>query len=149
MSGGTTEIYRDSDPLVEAVHQGATGSGVFYNKTLRFDVLVSVGLYAENSDTGEGGYVSEVRQHEIELIWTSGTDVSLEFGEDGLTFGTEDIYFSEAARWSYGDTLKVYKTAVKNSVISTQWTDLNGMKTPMVELVSGYRPEDIDEDREL
>ena len=149
MSGGTTEIHRDSGPLVEATHQGATGASIFYNKTYRFDVLVAVGLYAENSDTGEGGYVSEVRPHEIELTWTGSTDTPLLFGEDGLTFGTEDIYFSEAARWTYGDTIKVYKTAVKNAVISSVWTDLNGMKTPMVELVNGYRSEDLDEDREL
>ena len=147
MSGGTTEIYRDSDPLLEATHQGATGSTTFYNKTLRFDVLLSPGLYAENYTTGDYGYVLAVRPNEVDIDWATGG--SLTFGEDQLTFGTEPIYLSESATWSNGDTLKVYKTSVKNSVISTQWTDLNGFKTPLVELVNGYRPEDIDEDHEF
>jgi hypothetical protein len=147
MSGGSTEIHRDSDPLVEAVHQGATGASVFYNGTMRFDVLVPIGNYAENADTGDYGYVTAVRPNEVEIDWETGG--SLTFGDEQLTFGTEPIYLSESATWSTGNTLKVYKTSVKNSVISTQWVDLNGMKTPMVELVSGYRPEDLDEDQEL
>jgi hypothetical protein len=147
MSGGSTEIYRDSDPLVEAVHQGATGSTVFFNATQRFDVLVAIGLYAENADTGDYGYVSAVRPNEVDIDWVTGG--SLTFGDDQLTFGDEQIFLSESATWTNGNTLKVYKTSVKNSVISSQWVDLNGMKTPQVELVSGYRPEDIDEDQEL
>ena len=147
MSGGTTEIHRDSDPLVEATHQGATGATVFYNKSIRFDVLVPIGNYAENADTGDYGYVTAVRANEIEIDWETGG--SLTFGNEQLTFGDVPIFLSESATWTNGNTLKVYKTAVKNAVISTQWTDLNGLKTPMVELVSGYRPEDLDEDREL
>ena len=146
MSGGTTELHRDSDPLVEATHQGATGATVFYNKTIRFDVLVPIGNYAENADTGDYGYVSAVRPNEVDINWATGGPIT--FGEEPLTFGSEQLYLSEVASWTYGDTLKVYKTTVKNSVISTQWIDLNGMKTPMVELVDGYRSEDLDEDRE-
>ena len=147
MAGGTTEVHRDSDPLVEATHQGATGASAFYNKTLRFDVLVSLGLYAENATTGDYGYVTAVRSNEVDIDWVTGG--SLTFGDEQLTFGSEQIFLSESATWTNGDTLKVYKTSTKNTVISSVWTDLNGMKTPQRELISGYRPEDLDEDREL
>lgn len=151
MSGGTSEIHRDTEPLLEVTHRGATGATTFRNNRYKFDVLVRVGLYAENPRTGDYGTISSVSPHEIEIDWVSeGGSGDLEFSGRTPTFGSEEIYFSDPSTggiitWRYGDTLKVYKTAVKGGFISKQWVDLSaGWKTPMEELVDGWREEDRD-----
>lgn len=121
MSGGTTEIHRDDDPLVELEHRGANGAAAFLNRTQHLDVFLRLGLAAENSTQGTSGTITGFTEHTVTV--------------GGVT-------------WDAGDTLKVYKTATKNSVISTQWTDLSrGLKTPQDELIDGWREEDVDLNR--
>lgn len=152
MSGGTSEIHRDSDPLVELSHKGATGASVFVNRTQNLDVFVRVGLYAENVTTGAYGTVSAVREHEIDIAWETTTvgGSDLRMGEDRVIMGDDTPYFVSASEegepyWSFGDVLKVYKTAAKDGFISSQWCDRSrGWKTPKDELVDGWREDDLD-----
>jgi hypothetical protein len=45
--------------------------------------------------------------------------------------------------------MKVYKTAVKGQIISTEWVDLSrGWRTDPKDLIDGWRPEDRDLDRD-
>jgi len=61
----------------------------------------------------------------------------------------QEITTDDDLNWDNGDTYKIYKTAAKGQVISTQWTDLSrGWKTPMRELERGWKPEDVDIDRD-
>lgn len=122
MSGGTAEIYRDSEPLVECIHRGSSGASVFLNRAYKFDTFVRPGVYAENETQSTGGLVTAAMDHEVTVA--------------GVT-------------WDNGDTLKVYMTAVKGQVISTIWTDLSrGWKTHPDDLEDGWRHKDVDLDRD-
>lgn len=123
MSGGTSEVIRDDSPLVETTHKGASGSTTFRNKGYHFDVIAKVGLAAENATQSTIGNIETISDHEITV-------------DNGVT-------------WDYGDTLKVYCTASKGSIISTVWTDLSrGWKSKQSELIEGWRDEDIDLNRD-
>ena len=82
------------------------------------------GLAIENETTGE-----------VSTIATAS--------EDGYITTTDNI------EWSNGDTYKIYKTATKGSLISTNWVDLSrGWKSRKSELKDGWRDEDIDLDKD-
>lgn len=118
MSGGTAEIHTDADYTMTGTHQGASGAASFVHRGYHFDTFLKLGVYAENVTQSTGGLITAISDHDITV--------------DGVT-------------WDYGDTIKVYKTATKGSLISTQWVDVSrGWKTPMKELEDGWRPEDVD-----
>ena len=121
MGGGTSEIHKDLDPLYTEAHVGASGAAAFSNQGHHLDVIIKTGLAAENATQGTLGVVTAVTDSTITV--------------SGCT-------------WDSGDTIKVYKTATKGRVISTQWVDLSrGWKTPQKELIEGWREEDIDLNR--
>ena len=123
MAGGTTELHIDNDHLATGTHDRADGATTLHKSGADFKSCgVRVGLYIENVDSGENSLIATVSEDEI----TTDDDLA----------------------WDNGETYKIYKTATKNSLISTQWTDVSrGWKTPKKELRKGWRPTDIDIDR--
>ena len=125
MSGGTTEVHRDSEPLITDTHEGADGASAFYARKGGFrsnGANPSLSLYVENETQGTGG---------------------------ALTAATEETVTATGVTWDNGDTMNVYKTSAKDSLISTNWTDVSrGWKTPKAELKRGWREEDEDLDRD-
>lgn len=151
MSGGTSEIHRDSDPLIQITHNGPSSSVFLIKRRYKFDAVgAKAGLYIENTTKSYYGIISSVSGDRILTVWATGPSGDLlTFGSDDLTFGDEPISFGEYAAWDYGDTAKIYKTGTKGQIISTIWTDLSrGWKTPMKELEDGWRPEDVDLNRD-
>lgn len=118
MSGGTSEIHRDTDYMLSCSHKGASASASFTNRAYKFDAILKTGLAAENVTQSTSGTITAVTERSVTV--------------SGCT-------------WDLNDVLRVYKTDTKGKLISTQWTDLSrGWKTPMDELEDGWRPEDID-----
>ncbi len=123
MSGGTTEVHKDDDYLATGTHDRATSTTLNAQGADFKSCGVRVGLYIENETQSTNSLVASVTEDEI----------------------TTD----DAISWDRDDTYKIYITASKGSIISTEWTDLSrGWKTPKKELVSGWRAEDVDIDRE-
>ena len=150
MSGGTTEVHRDTEPLITGTHKGATDSVLTdtdFSNLRSFGVRA--GLYIENVTKGATGTVASVSGNSLTVNWLTGATTpatgDITFGSDNLTFGSDDVYFSEMVGgtldWSPGDIYAVYKTATKNGIISTNWVDLSrGWKSRKKELREGWRP---------
>ena len=103
------------------MHQGGNGAASFQSSAYCFSVFLTTGLAAENATQSTIGNITALTDHTITV--------------NGVT-------------WNTGDTLKVYKTATKGAIISQQWVDLSrGWKTTMKELQDGWKPEDIDLNR--
>ncbi len=121
MSGGTTEIHRDSDYLATGTHGGASGAASLQDIGADFKSCgVMVGLAIYNTTHVTNGLVTAV---------------------------TEDTVTDDTNTWDAGDTYEIYKTSSKNSLISTQWTDLSrGWKSDRKKLEAGWKPKDIDLD---
>ena len=123
MSGGTTEVHKDDDYLATGTHDRGTSTTLHASGADFKSCGVIVGVYIENETSSENSLVATVTEEEITT-------------EDDLS-------------WARDDTYKIYITASKGSVISTEWNDLSrGWKTPKKELVNGWRDKDIDLDRE-
>lgn len=137
MSGGTTEIHKDTEPLITGTHDGATGTTILRDMDADFRSFgARVGLAIENETKGYIGVIETVTDTEITVSWAMGG------AGDELSFGAY-------ADWDKGDTYNIYKTAVKGSVISTNWVDLSsGFKTRPENLEDGLMPKDIDLDRD-
>ena len=64
-----------------------------------------------------------------------------------ITTLTDDYVKTGGVTWDNGDTYNIYKTATKNSTISTMATDRSrGWKADPKELVNGWFAEDVDLD---
>lgn len=151
MSGGTAEIHRDNEPLIEVTHQGPSASIYLIKRRYRWDAVgAKVGLYIENTTKSYYGLISAVSDTGILTVWATGpTGALLTFGDEELTLGNELISFGEYDAWDYGDTAKIYKTSSKGQILSTIWTDLSrGWKTHPDELDEGWRFDDVDLDRD-
>ena len=124
MSGGTTDVHRDTDPLITGTHDGASGVTTLRDMDADFRGFgARVGLAIENATQDTISTIATVTDTEI----------------------TTDSGMS----WDNGDTYKIYKTATKGSVISTNWVDLSrGWKGRKSDLQAGWRAEDVDLDRD-
>jgi len=122
MAGGTTEVHTDADYMSTGTHDRADAATTLHDKGKDFKSCgVLIGSYIENETSGENSKVATVTEDEI----TTDDDIT----------------------WDNGQTYKIYKTATKGSIISSQWTDVSrGWKTPKKELQRGWKPEDIDLD---
>lgn len=83
---------------------------------------VTTGLYCENVTRSTGATIDTVTSHEITAT------------------GVE---------WRMGDTYRIYRTATKNSIISSHWTDVSrGWKISRSDDITndGWRREDLDLD---
>jgi len=125
MGGGTSEIHRDTEPLITGTHDGANATTTLRDLDMPFRSLgAMVGLAIENATQGTSSLIATV---------TEGGEITT----DG------------AISWDNGDTYKIYKTATKGSVISSNWTDLSrGWKSRQSELQNGWRADDLDLDRD-
>ena len=125
MAGGTSEVHKDTAPLLTDTHEGANGASAFYARGGGFrsnGANPALSLFVENETQGTSG---------------------------ALTAATEETVTASGVTWDQGDTMKVYKTATKGSVISTNWTDVSrGWKSRKTDLKDGWRDEDIDIDKD-
>jgi hypothetical protein len=122
MAGGSREIHRDDDYLATGTHKGADGAASLFDpgKDLK-SCGVIVGLAIYNTTQVTNGLV---------------------------TASTEDTVTDDTNTWDNGDTYEIYKTAAKNQVVSSIWTDVSrGWKSDKKELQKGWRAEDLDVDR--
>ena len=123
MAGGTAEIHRDSDYLATGTHDGATSTTL---RDVGSDLKswgVRADLFIENETQSTSSVIATVNE-------------------------VSEITTDDAISWDNGDTYKIYKTGTKNSLISTQWTDLSrGWKTDKDEMIKGWRSDDKDLDR--
>lgn len=148
MSGGTTEVHKDTDYLISGTHRGGNSASTLVDRKAYFVTAnAKVGLAIENYTKGYRGVIYSITEHEIVVSWaTNGLGTPITFGSGTLWFGSEQVHFEEGIGvWDYGDTYRIYKTTARGTIISTQWTDLSrGWKTPQDELIDGWREEDID-----
>ncbi|MBW2105254.1 MAG: hypothetical protein JRI26_04315 [Deltaproteobacteria bacterium] len=117
-------MHKDDDPLVTGTHKGASGSSTLIDRRLDFRACgVSIGLAIYNDTQSTNGLVTVVTENKI----TDDTNT-----------------------WDTGDTYEIYKTATKDSIISSIWTDKRfGRKvTNKAELDRGILHADIDIDRD-
>lgn len=123
MSGGVVEQHIDDEPLATGTHDGADGAAVLSCMGAMFrslGVTPVLGQYVENETQTTGGAV---------------------------TASTDDTVTVDGVTWDNGDTYNVYKTATKDSAISSTLTDVSrGWKADPDEMVDGWRPEDKDLD---
>jgi len=126
MSGGTSEVHRDDEPLITGTHDGASGSTTLRDMSRRLRSLgARAGLYIENETQATASLIATV------------------------TDNTMEITTDDAISWDNGDTYNIYKTASKGSLLSSNWVDVSaGWKTPKGELSRGWRTEDVDIDRD-
>jgi hypothetical protein len=123
MPGGTTETHRDSDYSATGSHKFGTSTTLTHPGADFKSCGVRVGVFIENVTQSTSSHIATVTEDQIT------TDDSLS--------------------WAYGDVYRIYKTATKDSFISSQWCDLSrGWKTPQRDLVEGWRAEDMDLDRD-
>lgn len=117
------ETHKDSEALATGTHQGLDGASALFSKDADFKscgIVPGVAIY--NTNQGTNGLITAVTETEI----------------------TDDTN-----SWDYGDTYEIYKTATKNSLISTIGVDKSrGWKViEKKELNSrGWLPEDQDLD---
>lgn len=125
MSGGNPETHRDSDYLATGTHKGGSGDASLNDPGADFK---SCGI---SGDLGQAIYND-----------TQSTN-------GNVTASTENTVTDDTNTWTDGDTYFIYKTATKNSVISTIWVDKSrGWKTEKKDLDRGWRKEDVDLDRD-
>ena len=125
MSGGQPEIRRDDDYLATGTHDGADGASVLQDTSADF-----IG-------NGISGDVGQAIFNDTQS--TSGN----------VTASTEKTCTDDTNSWDNGDTYFIYVTSTYNSVISSFWTDRSrGWKSDKRKLDRGWRPEDVDIDRD-
>lgn len=136
MSGGTQEVHRDSDPLFTGTHDGADGSYVLRSVGAMFKSLgVIPGLAIENETQSQIGTV------------ISATDDTVTTSEAELPIQIPFVLGEAEVIWNNGDIFNIYKTATKDSVISTNWVDVSkGWHAEKEELVNGWFADDVDLD---
>ena len=115
--------HKDDENLATGTHAGADSAAALYDKTAMFDVCgVAVGLAIHNETQVTDGLVTVVTA-------TTVTD--------------------DTNTWDNGDTYSIYKTAEKDTVISTIATDKSrGWKVTDPDKLNsnGWFPEDEDID---
>ena len=123
-----SEVHRDSDYMATGVHDRGTSTTLHASGKDFKSCGALVDSYIENETSGENSLIATVSEEEI----TTDDDLS----------------------WTRDDVYKIYKTAAKDSLISSIWTDSSrGWKSDKEELSGGlhqkgWREEDLDIDRD-
>ena len=149
MITGRTETHRDDEYLLTGSHDAGTST------TLRdigadfkaYGVLV--GLFVENVTQSTSGHVKTVTADEITVDGITGSLLS-DFVTVDNDWATENgvEWADSLISWDRSDTYKIYKTAVKGSLVSSDIVDVSrGWRSDPETLIDGWRPEDIDIDR--
>ena len=151
MKTGQLETHKDDDYLTTGTHGFGTSTTLRDNDADFVANGVMVGLYVENVTQSTSGHVKTVTDLEITVDGITGTLTS-DFVTVSNDWTTENgvEWAGSLISWTNSDTYKIYKTAVKGCVISTQWVDRSrGWKTEPKDLDEyGWRKEDTDIDRE-
>jgi hypothetical protein len=110
---------------------------------------VMVGLFIENVTQSTSGHVKTVTADEITVDGITGTLISNFVTVDNEWTTINGVEWADSLiSWTNADTYKIYKTAVKGCLISSEVVDLSrGWKTDPEEMEKGWRKEDIDLDR--
>jgi hypothetical protein len=135
------EFYTRGDGLVSGFYS-------IYDRSNSADIVVktSTAISAATYAKVSGSFVVPAGCTLGRVFFYAPTSAGSVYYDD-VSFSAEGS--ATGVTWSYGDTYSIYKTATKGSLISTQWTDLSrGWKTPMDELEDGWRPEDVDINRD-
>ena len=144
-----TETHRDDEHLLTGAHDAAT-SDTLRDLGADFKAYgVLVGLFVENVTQSTSGHVKTVTADEITVDGITGTLTS-DFVTVDNDWTTENgvEWADSLISWDNSDTYKIYKTAVKGSLLSTERIDVSrGWKSDPETLIDGWRPEDIDIDR--
>jgi len=111
----TRELIKDSEPLFEGTHKGASGSTTLVDRGACFRSLgvdPELTQYIENVTQSTASRVSSVTEDQV----ISGADAF------PVTF---PFTFIDQISWDNGDTYRIYATSEKNSVISSTWCDVS------------------------
>lgn len=124
------EVHTDSSAMIVCTHQYGSGGLVLKNKGAEFlSCGVTAGVAIYNDTDGSHGLVTAVTEKAVTCTLTGGTNNT----------------------WSYGDQASIYKTATKDSYLSTTYADVSrGWKvTKQGQLdKDGFLTEDHDLDRD-
>lgn len=122
------EVHRDNSPFAFGTHKRGDSSSVLIDPGANFKSCgVQTGVLAKNTTDGSEGEISTVSEDQIECTLSGGTDND----------------------WDVGDEYEIYITDTYNSVISSIYTDRSrGWKSDKEKLDQGWRPEDVDLDRD-
>lgn len=121
--------HLDSEALYEGVHDGSTGLVL---RKMHGDFLscgVTVGLAVYNDTDGSNGLTTIITENEVTCTLAGGS----------------------LNTWTKGDEFSIYKTATKDSLISTTYCDKRRGKkvTRRIELTKNQLfPEDVDLDED-
>ena len=113
--------HKDDEALATGTHKGSDGASVLSDRGANFKTFGAlVGVAIHNTTQGTDGLTTVV---------------------------TDDAVTDDTNTWDNGDTYEIYKTAAKDSTISTIATDKSrGWKVTRKEELNsyGWRPEDAD-----
>jgi hypothetical protein len=135
------ENHIDSEPLFSGTHKGSDASDTLFDPGACFRSLgvdPSLSLMIENTTTGDTAKVVGATDDAVECESEAGAvfPIVLPAVLIGLT-------------WNRGDGYAIYKTATKNSLISSTWVDRSrGWKVTRNDKIDkyGWRAEDTDID---
>jgi hypothetical protein len=124
------EVNLDDEYMLTCTHDYEDGGLVLKNKNAHFLITgVTVGVAIYNDTDGSNGLVTAVTETSVTCTLTGGT----------------------LNTWTNGDTAYIYKTATKDSLISSIDTDRSrGWKVVKGDVLDedGFRPEDADLDED-
>ena len=121
------ERLLDDEPLSEGTHGGATGLTFFKQGADFKSCGVKAGLYVENTTDGSSGLVTAVTEETVTTTLSGGA----------------------LNTWTSGDEFEIYKTATKDSRLSSIFVDKRfGHKASSRSELTGDNlfPEDVDLD---
>jgi len=123
-------VHIDSDYLAQGTHKGANGVLIIYDKGKDFKSCgITVGVAIYNDTDGSNGLVTVVTEDTVTCTLSGGTNNT----------------------WTKGDTYSIYKTATKNSYISSLSTDRRfGRKVVKGDDLNtrGFFEDDVDTDQD-
>lgn len=122
------EVHRDDTPFAYGTHKRGDNSSKLVNPGADFlSCGVQTDVLIKNTTDGSEGTISSVSEDEIECTLAGGTDND----------------------WDVGDEYEIYLTDTEDSVISSIYTDRSrGWRSDKEQLDEGWRPEDVDLDRD-
>jgi hypothetical protein len=150
----TREIHRDSEPLFTGTHKGISATTAILTDSEGSLIKDSDGEYI--TDSNYPNFTSVIRDKGA-CFRSLGIDPDLGLYCENETQGTggyvtaadEDTVTVSGVTWEYGDTYSIYKTATKDSFISSVWCDVSrGFKINHPDEINkyGWRREDWDID---
>ena len=145
---GLKVTHKDDDYLMSGSHGAGDAATTLRDKGADFIANgVMIGQFIENETESTSGYVKTVTESEITVDGIVGT-LSYDFVTSGDWTTDQGVEWSDSlVEWNTDDVYKIYKTSVKGSIISSEWTDRSrGWRTDPKNMERGWRKSDIDLD---